>query len=138
VLYAQVGPEVRVEDVDHITGREHVGVTSGQVLVDDDPVAGLQAGCLGQLGVGNDTRPDDDRLGVDRAGIGYTDPDGCVVLADDLPSITMTSQPAARAVAAVSWTSNRSIVSPGPGPTSRKSSPREREPMTHGKSSSLR
>ena len=70
VLYAQVGPEVRVEDVDHITGREHVGVTSGQVLVDDDPVAGLQAGCLGQLGVGNDTRPDDDRLGVDRAGIG--------------------------------------------------------------------
>jgi hypothetical protein len=54
--------------VGHVAGREHA-VGRPQLLVDQDAVVDLQAGPLGQLGVGPDPDPDDHQVGRQPAAV---------------------------------------------------------------------
>ena len=68
VLHPDAGPEQRGGKTRDVARREEVVASAdAPVVVDDDAVVDLEAGRLGELGLGNDAEPGDDDVRVERA-----------------------------------------------------------------------
>jgi len=84
VLDPDVPVEQGVEGARDVAGGVDVGVGAAQELVDADAVVGLEAGGVGEVGVGHDPDPDDDRVRLDDGAVGEVHAVGAPVAAHDL------------------------------------------------------
>ncbi len=92
VLDPDVPAEQPVVGVGDVAGGVDVRVGGTQLRVDDDAVAGLQAGHLGELAVGRDPDADDDRVGLDTAAVGQPRAAGPAAGSGDLRDLDAEAQ----------------------------------------------
>ena len=78
--------------VGDVAGGVDVRVGGAQLRVDPDAVIDLEACCGGELAVGRDPDPGDDRVGRDVAAIGQAHPGGLAVVAGDLADLHAAAQ----------------------------------------------